>query len=119
VPLVRIDLSQSWSAETRRQISDGIHSALISALAVPEGDLFQIFTTHAPGDLVFDQTFLGLDRQDVIFVQVLMVRKYPAEAKFAFYKELTANLGKARIRKDDLFISVIENASEDWTAGER
>lgn len=119
MPLVRVDLSKSRASESKKSISDSIHEALIAAFEIPPGDRFQIFSQHPSDDLIFDPSFLGVTRTDVVFVQILMVQKHSREAKLAFYEELAQRLAPAGIAKGDLFISVVENQSEDWTAGER
>ena len=42
MPLVRISLRDGKSPEYRRAIADGIHRAMVEALAVPEQDRFQL-----------------------------------------------------------------------------
>ena len=55
MPLVRIDLDNAIPAHRRLAIADAIHDALVTSLAIPPHDRFQIITTH-PGQaqLIFD-----------------------------------------------------------------
>jgi len=48
MPLVRISLRQGTSAEYRKAIGDGVHRAMIEALAIPPDDHFQLITEHPP-----------------------------------------------------------------------
>jgi phenylpyruvate tautomerase PptA (4-oxalocrotonate tautomerase family) len=119
MPLVRIDLDESRDPQQRKAISNGIHEAMISAFGIPSGDRFQIITPHPADELVFDPAFLDVERTSVIFIQIILVRRQTKEAKLAFYEDVAARLAPAGVRKEDLFIALTENQSEDWTAGQR
>jgi len=119
MPLVRIDLDESRSTEQREAISSGIHEAMISAFGIPAGDRFQIITPHPTAELVFDPTFLDVERTSAIFIQIILVQRQTKEAKLAFYADVSARLAAAGVRKEDLFIALVENQPEDWTAGQR
>jgi phenylpyruvate tautomerase PptA (4-oxalocrotonate tautomerase family) len=119
MPLVRIDLDESRNSQQRKAVSDGIHEAMISAFSIPSGDRFQIITPHPVDELVFDPEFLDVERTSVIFIQIILVQRQTKEAKLAFYKDLAARLTPTGVRKEDLFIALVENQSEDWTAGQR
>jgi hypothetical protein len=47
MPLVRINLSKTYSPEQRQIVSDVVYTAMIEIANVPEHDKFQIFT-HIP-----------------------------------------------------------------------
>ena len=49
MPLVRIDLSNSYSREQRLIVGEIVYSAMIDIANVPEHDKFQIITLHADG----------------------------------------------------------------------
>ena len=53
MPLVRIDLNESYSQEQRQIVGDVVYSAMIDIANVPEHDRFQIVTLHNDGELVF------------------------------------------------------------------
>ncbi len=75
MPLVRISLLQGTTPEYRKALGDGVHRAMVEALAVPPDDKFQVITEHAPGGLVYDPQYLGVQRSDrVVFVQITRVR---------------------------------------------
>ena len=46
MPFVRIDLRQQTSAEYRKALADGVHRAIVEALAIPPADRFQVITDH-------------------------------------------------------------------------
>ena len=49
MPLVRIDVDASTSAEVRQKLSDIIYDAMTSIAKVPANDKFMIVSTHAIG----------------------------------------------------------------------
>ena len=70
MPLVRISLREGTTPEYRRAIADGVHRALLEALAVPVDDRFQVITEHDAEGLIYDPQYLGIQRSDrVVFVQ--------------------------------------------------
>jgi 4-oxalocrotonate tautomerase len=75
MPLVRIDLSSSYSREQPLIVGDVIYSAMIEVANVPKHDKFQIITLHADGELVYPKDgYLGIDyTPKIIFIQVFWV----------------------------------------------
>ncbi|MFC6082775.1 tautomerase family protein [Sphaerisporangium aureirubrum] len=117
MPLVQIDLERSLAERLGEQISEGIHQALVDALGMDPADKFQIFRTHAPGEIVFDPTYNGVDRQSLVSVQIQMVHMYDVTTKWAMFDQIAKQLEAIGIRNDDLLISIVENGFEDWYAG--
>ena len=120
MPLVRIDLSESYSQEQRQIVGDVVYSAMIDIASVPEHDRFQIFTRHSDGDLVYPQAgYLGIDYTPrIVFIQVFWVAGRTTEVKKAFYRRIADDLhARAGIRKQDVWISLIDAEREDWSFG--
>lgn len=117
MPLVRIDLSTSHTAEVRSAIAAGVHRALRDAIGIPAGDRFQIITTHEPGELVFDPDYLGVARTDVVYVQITLVGGRPEKLKLELYRRITENLAEAGVRPDDVFVVLTETGLADWSVG--
>ena len=59
MPLVRIDLRAGKSAEYRKALGDGVHRAMIEALAIPPDDRFQVITEHPAEGLILRSTIFG------------------------------------------------------------
>ena len=118
MPLVRISLRAGKSPEYRRAIADGVHHAMVEALAVPEQDRFQVITEHAASNMIFDPGYLGIARKDPIFIQIALRRGRSVDMKRALYRALVERLGaKANVRWEDVFVSLVENGLEDWSFG--
>jgi 4-oxalocrotonate tautomerase len=120
MPLVRINLSKSYSPEQRQIVSDVIYAAMIEIANVPQHDKFQIFTAHSDGELVYPRDgYLGVDyTSKILFIQVLWVAGRTTDVKKAFYRRIADDLhAKLGIRKQDVWITLADNAREDWSFG--
>lgn len=117
MPLIQIDLDRDLYNEKHEQISTEIHQAQIDALSIPADDKFQIFRPHDAGELKFDPTYGGVDRQSLMVIQILMVHRYPVSLKRDLYRAIVERLETLGIRREDIQIGVVENGYEDWFAG--
>ena len=73
MPLVRISLQQGKSEQYRKAVADGIHQALVEAIEAPAQDRFQIITEHPANALIYDPSYLGIDRSDdIVIVQITL-----------------------------------------------
>jgi hypothetical protein len=117
MPLVQVDLERGLAQRLGSQISDGIHQALVEALAMEPTDRFQIFRTHAADELVFDPTYNEVDRRQLVSIQILMVAMYDVRTKYALFDTIAERLRAVGVRPEDLLISVVENGVQDWYAG--
>jgi 4-oxalocrotonate tautomerase len=70
MPLVRIDLRHGTSPEYRKALGDGVHRAMVEAIAIPPDDRFQVIAEHLASDLIYDPQYLGVHRSErVVFVR--------------------------------------------------
>jgi phenylpyruvate tautomerase PptA (4-oxalocrotonate tautomerase family) len=119
MPLVRISLREGTSPEYRKAIADGVHQAMIDAIAIPPKDGFQVITEYKAGDLIDDSDYLDLKRSDrIVFVQItLSTGRKPAQ-KRALFKRTAELLAKAPgLRPEDLLINLVEVSWENWSFG--
>jgi 4-oxalocrotonate tautomerase len=120
MPLVRIDLSKNTSPTVRQTVSDVVYDAMITVAKVPAHDKFQIVTGHAAGELVFPKEgYFGIDyTDDIIFIQVTWNAGRSAEVKKTFYRKIADDLhAKASVRKQDVFINLVDVLPENWSFG--
>lgn len=119
MPLVRISLLQGTTPEYRKSIGDGVHQAMVEALAIPPDDKFQVITEHAPGGLVYDSQYLGIHRGDrVVFVQITMSAGRKPMQKRELYKRMAEVLqASPGLKPADLLINVVEVLWENWSFG--
>ena len=119
MPMVRIDLPRGKNAEYRRTLGDVVYEAMIQTINVPANDRFQIITEHAPEDLSVDRTYLGVERSaECILIQVTLNEGRTTELKKAFYRAIADGLHqRLGLRKQDVFISLVEVKKENWSFG--
>ena len=119
MPLVRISLQAGTTAEYRRAIADGVHQAMIEAMAVPAKDRFQVISEYKPGDLIYDADYLDVQRSDkVIFVQITLSTGRKPGQKRALFKRIAELLAKAPgVRPEDLLVNLVEVSWENWSFG--
>lgn len=120
MPLVRIDLAADISPETAATLGDVVYHAMVSTASVPEHDKFQIISRHAKDELVYPAAgYLGIDyTPKIVFIQVTWNTGRTIEVKKAFYKAIAENIhAKTGLRKEDIWISLVEVNREDWSFG--
>ena len=119
MPLVRITLARGKDARTRRAIADGVHEALVATAGVPADDRFQVVEEVEPENLIFDPTYLGLRREGpVVFVKITLNAGRSVAVKQALYARVADELAaRAGLRRDDVLVSLIEVARENWSFG--
>ena len=70
MPHVRIDLAKTHQARLP-DYSKAILAGMVRGLEMPEYDLFQIFRTHEADELYYTPTFPDVDRDDIIFIELV------------------------------------------------
>jgi len=119
MPLVRISLREGKTAEYKKALADGVHRAMVEALDVPAQDRFQVVTEHPAGGLIYDPTYLGVQRtDDIVLVQITLStgRKPPQKRKL--YQRMAEVLSEnPGLRPQDLMVSLVEVAWENWSFG--
>jgi 4-oxalocrotonate tautomerase len=120
MPLVRINISETASKEVVRTVSNVVYQAMIDVANVPQHDKFQIITRHAAEELVYpEEGYLGVSyTPQIVFIQVVWNAGRTTDTKKAFYKAIADGIhAQAGIRKEDVFINLIDVAREDWSFG--
>ena len=119
MPLVRIDVPATMSAEHRKAAGEVVYAALTGVVKAPKDDNFQVIAAHAPAGLVLDPTYLGIHRsKDAIIIQVTLNEGRTVETKQAFYKAVADGLhDRAGLRREDVFINLVEVKKENWSFG--
>ncbi|WP_158807605.1 tautomerase family protein [Beijerinckia sp. L45] len=119
MPLARIDVPAGNTPDYRATIGAVVYDAMIETLKVPKDDRFQIIAEHAPGGLVIDPTYLGIQRSaQCIIIQLTLNEGRSVEVKKAFYVAVAEGLhARLAIRKEDVFINLVEVKKENWSFG--
>ena len=119
MPLVRIDLMRGKPVQFGRRISEIIYQTMADTIAVPPKDNFQVITEHDRDHLIYSIDYLGIRRTDgIVFIQITLGEGRSVDLKKAFYKKLVDRLNQElQIRKEDVFINLLEVKSENWSYG--
>src|SRR6478672_8146380 len=119
MPLVRISLIAGKPDEQKRKIADAAHRALVETISIPAQDRFQIINEYAKADLIYDPTYLNITRtDDVVIIQITMSAGRTLEVRKSLYRRMADLLNQeAGLRKEDVFINLVETAKENWSFG--
>lgn len=120
MPLVRIDVAADTPAETVKIIGEVVYDAMTSTANVPANDRFQIINRHASDELVYPADgYLGVSyTPKIVFIQVTWNAGRTIEVKKAFYKAIADGIHtRAGLRREDVWISLIDVQREDWSFG--
>ncbi|MES2602162.1 MAG: tautomerase family protein [Pseudomonadota bacterium] len=119
MPLAHISLRAGKSEAYRQAIFDSLYRAMREGLNVPEDDQFMTITEHDAANFRYGSSYLGISRSDdLVYIQITVFDTRTAEQKKALFRRLVELLGKnPGIRPDDVFVSVLEAAKENWSLG--
>jgi 4-oxalocrotonate tautomerase len=119
VPLVRIDLRKGKSPAYRHAVCEGIYRAMRETFAVPDEDRFLIVNEHDAGHFDYSRSYLQIDRSDdLVIIQITANDTRTVDQKKALYRRIAELLtSDPGIRREDILISIVEVAKENWSFG--
>jgi 4-oxalocrotonate tautomerase len=119
MPLVRVSLRQGKPTGYREKIAAAVHQAMVEVMNVPPQDRFQVITEHPADGLIYDPTYLGVDRSDdIVFIQITLNAGRTVDQKRTFYRRTAQLLEKEPgVRPEDVLINLVEVAKENWSFG--
>jgi 4-oxalocrotonate tautomerase len=119
MPLVRIDLRRGKPPAYRKAIADGLYRAMRETFNVPENDRFMIVGEHDADDFIHAETYLGIAyTDDLVIIQITANDTRTTEQKQAFFARVAALLAEnPGLRKQDVFINLVECKTENWSFG--
>jgi 4-oxalocrotonate tautomerase len=119
MPLVRVSLRAGKSDDYKRAIGDGVYQALRETFTVPEEDRFVTVSEHSESELQFSKTYMDIARtDDLVILQITVSNTRSIEQKKALFARIVELLSqKPGLRKEDVFINLLEVAKENWSFG--
>ena len=119
MPLVRISLRQGKSADYKQAIGDGVYQAMLETFDVPKEDRFVVISEHAASEFQFSRTYLDIARSDdLVIIQITANNTRNVEQKKALFARIAELLSQdPGLRKEDVFINLVEVAKENWSFG--
>jgi phenylpyruvate tautomerase PptA (4-oxalocrotonate tautomerase family) len=122
MPLVQVTLRKGKPPQFIRAAGTAIQEALVEHAKIPAGDHFQIFHEVDAGNLIADDSFAGLPptppverSEGLIIIQITLNEGRTDITKAAIYHDVAARLQALGVRPDDIFISLIEVAKQNWS----
>ena len=119
MPLVRIALRQGREADFGKKIGAVIFRKMQEVIGVPPKDNFQVITTHDANGLIYDPSYLNIQRTDgIVIIQITMSEGRTVELKKKLYQEIADTLNaELGVRREDVFINLVEVKKESWSFG--
>ncbi|MBT2289374.1 tautomerase family protein [Paenibacillus albidus] len=120
MPFVRVSyLESKYDTQQLPIISRDIMYALVEHFNVPEDDFFQVFHAHKASEFYYSPNYLNIKRTDgLLFIQITLKSGRSTEQKKSFYSKLAEMLSNTlNIRKEDVFVVLVDTEFEDWTFG--
>lgn len=120
MPFVRVSyLDNKYDDQQLPIISREIMNALREHFNVPQDDFFQVFHAHKASEFYYSPNYLNIERTDgLLYIQITLKSGRSQEQKMSFYSKLAETLSSTLgIRKEDVFVVLVDTEFEDWTFG--
>jgi 4-oxalocrotonate tautomerase len=119
MPLVRVALRRGKSDDYKKAIGDGVYKAMREVFNVPEEDRFVVVSEHAESEFQFSKTYLDIARSDdLVIIQITANNTRTIEQKKALFARIAELLSQhPGLRKEDVFISLVDVPKENWSFG--
>jgi 4-oxalocrotonate tautomerase len=118
MPLLHISLRAGKPAAYRQAIFDSLYRAMREALNVPEDDQFMTITEHDAANFRYGHAFGVTRSDDLVYIQITVFDTRTVEHKKALFRRIAELLGESPgIRPEDVFVTVLEAAKENWSVG--
>ncbi len=118
MPLVRISLLQGPEGFGPK-VGAVVYRTLVDTIGVPPNDNFQVISEHTRDTLVFDRSYLGIERSDgFISIQITLSEGRSLAKKRLLYRTLAERLQRElNVRPQDVFVNLVEVKKENWSFG--
>ena len=118
MPVTRIAIRDGKPPQYKQALMDEIYAAMRESVAIKDGDRFMTVTEHDQNTFAYG-AFLGIERsEDLVQIQVFWAPGKSVEAKLSMYRRIVERLEvNPGVRPQDVLISVVETAPENWSFG--
>ena len=111
MPLVRIEIIKGKSIEYKKEMLEGVHTALMNAIQIEDWDRFQ--RLYEIEDELFERSENKTDKFTMI--EITMFQGRTKEQKARIYEEIVKELyARLEIQATDVFIVINEPPNENW-----
>jgi phenylpyruvate tautomerase PptA (4-oxalocrotonate tautomerase family) len=119
MPLVRISMMKGKPEDFGQKVGEIVYQAMVDTINVPVKDHFQIITDHDSNTLIYDPTYLDIQRTPgIIVIQITLNEGRTVELKKLLYQTIAERLHRELdVRREDVFINLVEVKKENWSFG--
>jgi phenylpyruvate tautomerase PptA (4-oxalocrotonate tautomerase family) len=119
MPLVRISMMKGKPEDFGQKVGEIVYQAMVDTINEPVKDHFQIITDHDSNTLIYDQTYLDIQRtHGIIVIQITLNEGRTVELKKLLYQIIAERLHRELdVRREDVFINLVEVKKENWSFG--
>ena len=119
MPLTHISMRAGKSEAYRQAIFDSLYRAMHETFDVPEGNQFITITEHDAANFRYGASFFDIARSDdIVMIQITANNTRSIEQKKVLFRRIAELLGEnPGIRPEDVFVSLVEVAKENWSLG--
>ncbi len=118
MPMTHVSMRAGQSAPFRTAVLKGIHESLHEAMGIHPDAFFMTITEHEEANFLANMTFPFKRSPDLLLIQITLTAGRAADDKKRFYEHLVRKLqADPGVDPADVFINIIEVASENWSAG--
>jgi 4-oxalocrotonate tautomerase len=119
MPLVPVSLRRGKSDDYKKAIGDGVYKAMRDVFNVPDEDRFVVVSEHSESEFQFSKTYLDIARSDdLVIIQITANNTRTTEQKKALFARIAELLSQhPGLRKEDVFVSLVDVAKENWSFG--
>jgi len=119
MPLVRISLMKGRADGLGKRVGEVVYRSMLDTIAVPVQDNFQIISEHDADALIYDPSYLDIERTDgIVIVQITLNEGRSVERKRDLFGAIAQRLhDELGIRPEDVLINLVEVRKENWSFG--
>jgi len=118
MPLARLSVPAHLAPARIRALADAVHEGLVETCGVPPNDRFQLVSTYVPEMMFIDPTFPDVARTpDASIIEILFLEGRTIDQKKNLFRRIADRAVRAGFSGDDVMITLIENATVDWSLG--
>jgi hypothetical protein len=113
MPHARVDLHESHRPRLA-EYSKAILAGMVRGLPMPEFDLLQSFRVHQEGEMFFNRTFPGVQRDDIIFIELLAQVGFTDEQKQSGMSAIADEMEAIGVPRGDMMFDFLEVHGASW-----
>jgi len=119
MPFTHISLKEGKPVAYRQALMEQVYLAMRETIDIPEHDRFATISEHKAENFNNSGDYLGIDRSsDLVIIEIRLNSGRSIDQKKTLFARIAERLSSSPgVRPEDVFISLVEVAKEDWSLG--